>query len=132
MAQMIFKHLAKTVGRENDFEIDSAATDYDAIGCPIHRGTRNALIRNQIPFEEHYARKITESDFQKFDFILCMDDENIEHIAQDFGRKNAEKVKKLLSFCGESRDVRDPWYTHNFDETFEDILRGCTELLKSI
>ncbi len=124
------KHLVKEAGREAEFFIDSAATDNDALGCPIHRGTRTVLIQNKIPFSEHYARLTQIGDLEKFDEIICMDSENVRHLKRIFGSEN-EKVKKLLSFCGENRDVADPWYTGNFNETFSDVLRGCKALLKT-
>lgn len=132
MAEMVFMHLARESGRGDELSADSAATDTDAIGCGIHRGTRNALVRNRIPFTEHYARLVEEGDFRRFDLIVCMDDENVRHLARSFGREKASRVRKLLSFCGESRDVADPWYTGNFDETFEDVMRGCSALLAAI
>ncbi len=128
MAEMVFKDIVRRNGREGDFSIDSAATDYDAIGCGIHRGTRNALVRNQIPFSEHIARRVTMDDYVSSDLIICMDDENLEHLERIVGKDCDGKVHKLLEYCGETRDVADPWYTGNFDETFDDVKRGCEAL----
>ena len=128
MAEMVFKYIVRKNGREGDFSIDSAATDYDAIGCGIHRGTRNALVRNLIPFSEHIARRVTMDDYVSSDLIICMDDENLEHLERIVGKDSDGKVHKLLEYCGETRDVADPWYTGNFDETFDDVKRGCEAL----
>ncbi len=128
MAEMVFKDIVRKNGREGDFSIDSAATDYDAIGCGIHRGTRNALVRNLIPFSEHIARRVTMDDYVSSDLIICMDDENLEHLERIVGKDSDGKVHKLLEYCGETRDVADPWYTGNFDETFDDVKRGCEAL----
>ena len=132
MAEMVFKHIAASRGKGADFFVDSAATTYDAIGCPIHRGTRSALVRNGIPFTEHVARLVTADEYGSFDFIVCMDDENVRHLARIFGSDPEGKIHKLLEYCGEPRDVADPWYTGNFDEPFDDVRRGCTGLFGTI
>lgn len=130
MAEMVFKHIVNQNGKEKEFFVDSAATDFDAIGCGIHRGTRNVLVRNQISFTEHYAKRVTMNDYIDFDLLICMDDENLNHLERIIGKDSENKVHKLLEYCGESRDVADPWYTGNFDETFDDILKGCKSLFQ--
>lgn len=130
MAEMVFKHIVNQNGKEKEFFVDSAATDFDAIGCGIHRGTRNVLVRNQIPFTEHYAKRVTMNDYIDFDLLICMDDENLNHLERIVGKDSENKVHKLLEYCGESRDVADPWYTGNFDETFDDIFKGCKSLFQ--
>lgn len=130
MAEMVFKHIVNQNGKEKEFFVDSAATDFDAIGCGIHRGTRNVLVRNQISFTEHYAKRVTMNDYIDFDLLICMDDENLNHLERIVGKDSENKVHKLLEYCGESRDVADPWYTGNFDETFDDILKGCKSLFQ--
>lgn len=128
MAQMVFSHMAELNGKSGVFFVDSAATDRDAIGCPVHRGTRSVLAKNGIPLIEHYARLATLSDYTKFDLIVCMDCENLRHLERIWGPDSEGKVKRLLEFCGEERDVADPWYTGDFDETFRDVWRGCSAL----
>lgn len=130
MAEMVFKHIVNQNGKEKEFFVDSAATDFDAIGCGIHRGTRNVLVRNQISFTEHYAKRVTMNDYIDFDLLICMDDENLNHLERIVGKDSENKVHKLLEYCGESRDVADPWYTGNFDETFDDIFKGCKSLFQ--
>jgi len=132
MAEMVFKHIIKQNNKESEFFVDSAATDNDAIGCGIHRGTRNALIKNQIDFTNHIARKVTTNDYIDFDLIICMDDENLEHIEWIIGKDSENKVHKLLEYCGLVRDVADPWYTGNFDETFSDVMSGCKKLFEKL
>ena len=126
------KHLVKQAGRERDFVIDSSAAQTDAIGCGIHRGTRNKLLGEQSPFTEHYARLTTAADYAKYDLIVCMDQENLEDLHYIFSGDGEGKVHKLLEYCGLSRDVADPWYTGNFDATFADVMAGCTALLASL
>ncbi len=131
MAEMVFKHMVKTAGRENDFYIDSAATDYDEIGNGMHRGTIGILEKNHIPYTDHRARLVTPDDYNDFDFLIIMDSENERHLERRVGKDTEGKVHKLMSYCGLSRDVADPWYTGNFEETWSDVTKGCEGLLKS-
>ncbi len=129
MAEMIMKHLVHQAGRDADFVIDSAAAQRDAIGCGMHRGTRQILRHYNIPFTEHYARLATRADYSDYDLIICMDEENIEDMQYLFSGDGEGKIRKLLEYCGLSRDVADPWYTGNFEETYQDLMAGCTALL---
>lgn len=132
MAEMMMKHLVKEAGKEKDFFIDSAATDYDEIGNGIHRGTRTALSRHNIPFTDHRARIVTIDDYNDFDLIVCMDEENLRHLRRNLGEDTEGKIHKLLEYCGSTRDVADPWYTGNFEETYSDVEQSCKSLLKKL
>lgn len=134
MAEMIFKHLVKNAKLENQFEIDSAGTsNEEAIyHSPIHRGTREVLSKNNIPFEEHYARQITLQDYHNFDYIICMEEYNIRNLQYIIGKDSQHKVYRLLDFTDNPKDVDDPWYHHDFNKTYEEILLGCQHLLKHI
>lgn len=132
MAEMVMKHLVRQAGLENQFHIDSAATDYDEIGNGIHRGTRMALRDNGISFTDHRARLVTPDDYNEFDLLVIMDQENRRHLKNRIGEDTEGKVHFLLEYCGIDRDVADPWYTGNFEDTFSDVMQGCTALLKSL
>lgn len=132
MAEMVFKELVRRAGRKSDFYIDSAATDYDEIGNSMHRGTRQVLESHNIPFTDHRARIVTKEDYENFDLIVIMDGENERHLKRIAGPDKKNKVKYLMSFAGQNRDVADPWYTGNFDETWRDISEGCAALLESL
>lgn len=132
MAEMYFKDLVRRAGRESDFYIDSAATDYDEIGNSMHRGTRQVLESHSIPFTDHRARIVTKDDYENFDFLVIMDGENERHLKRIVGPDTENKVKYLMSFAGQNRDVADPWYTGNFDETWSDISEGCQALIESL
>lgn len=129
MAEMYFKYLVKQAGRENDFYIDSAATDYDEIGNGMHRGTRQILELHNIPYTDHRARIVTKEDYENFDLLVIMDSENERHLKRIVGTDGSHKIKYLMSFACQNRDVADPWYTGNFDETWRDITKGCQALL---
>lgn len=137
MAQSIFAHLIRQAGLEDGFEIDSAATSREEIGNPPHYGTRNKLRQVQIPLTAHHARQMTRQDYAKFDFLIGMDSANIRNMTRIAGGDEDHKIYKMLSFAGyekthqlsAARDVADPWYTGDFDATYDDILRGCGGLL---
>ena len=132
MAEMFMKHIVKKAGLENDFYIDSAATDYDEIGNGMHRGTRQVLTKNGIHFTDHRARLVTPDDYNDFDLLVIMDSENERHLRRRVGEDTEGKVRYLMEFAGEKRDVADPWYTGNFEETWSDVHKGCTALLNII
>lgn len=132
MAEMVFKDLVRKEGRENCFYIDSAATDYDEIGNGMHKGTRQVLELHNIPYSDHRARIVEKDDYENFDLLVIMDGENERHLKRIIGSDSEGKVKYLMSFAGQKRDVADPWYTGNFDETWNDISKGCSALLKTL
>ena len=131
MAQIIFQKLVNEYGLDNQFEIDSAGTEgyNEAVGAGIHWGTKNVLKKNNITFEEHYSRKIRISDYKYYDYIIKMDDINIEDIQTIVGFDKDNKIKRLLDYTKNPRNIKDPWYTGNFDETFDDIIEGCNAFL---
>ena len=129
MAEFVMKDLVKKAGREKEFLIESAATSTEEIGNPVHRGTKQKLAQFDISVAGKTARQMTKKDYEEFDYIIAMDSYNTRNIARIVEDKDG-KVSKLLNFAGESGDIADPWYTGNFDETYEDVLRGCKGLLK--
>ena len=129
MAEFVMKDLVKKAGREKEFLIESAATSTEEIGNPVHRGTKQKLAQFDISVSGKVARQMTKKDYEEFDYIIAMDSFNTRNIARIVDDKDG-KVSKLLNFVGESGDIADPWYTGNFDETYEDVLRGCKGLLK--
>ena len=132
MAEMVMKHYVRKAGLEKEFYIDSAATDYDEIGNGMHRGTRQILNQYGIPYTDHRARLVTPDDYNEFDLLIIRDEENERHLRRRVGEDTDGKVHYLLEYTGENRDVADPWYTGNFDETWDDVTRGCTALLASL
>ena len=132
MAEMVMKYYVKKAGLEHDFYIDSAATDYDEIGNGMHRGTRQVLNQNGIPYNDHRARLVTPDDYNDFDLLIIMDGENERHLKRRVGEDTEGKVHYLLEYAGIDRDVADPWYTGNFEETWNDITLGCRSLLEHL
>lgn len=129
MAQCVMQHLADARGLGDVFTIDSAATTNEEIGMPIYPPAREKLKSEGVPIVPHRARKIQAGEQAGWDCIVCMDEENIRHLKRILGPENMGKVRKLMSYVGEQRDVADPWYTGDFDATYNDVVRGCEALL---
>ena len=129
MAEFVMKELVRKEGLEEQFLIESAATSREELGNDIHYGTRQKLIEQHIPFERRSARQIKNSDYEKYDFLIAMDDENIFYMKRCWQQDFNKKIVRLLSFAGKTRDIADPWYTGNFNQTYDDILEGCKALL---
>lgn len=124
------KELVRRAGRENDFLIESAATSREEIGNDMHYGAKQKLREIGIPFERRGARQITPADYEKYDLLIGMDDENIWYMNRCWAPDPEHKIVRLLSYAGKTRDIADPWYTGNFDQTYADILEGCTALCR--
>ena len=131
MAEFVMKDLLRKAGRD-DVAVESAALHTDEIGSDIHRGTRAKLQENGIPFSPRAAWLLTAEKASEYDLLVGMDDYNIADLRRLVFPEDAGKIRKLLSFAGSGRDIADPWYTGNFDETYADVLEGCTALLKGL
>ena len=128
MAEFVMKDLLKKEGI--DAYVASAATSTEEIGNPVHRGTRAKLGEYGISTEGKYAVQLTKSDYDKYDYLIGMDTYNIRNMLRILGGDPQGKVCKLLSFAGNDGDIADPWYTGNFDNTYDDVLKGCKALIK--
>lgn len=132
MAEFVMKDIVSKMGVSDNFLISSAATSAEEQGNGMHYGTRRVLTDKGIPFTRHYARKLTKEDYCKYDYIIGMDRNNIRDMTAFFGGDTDNKISLLLSFTGVDRSVADPWYTGDFEKTYDDILSGCKALYKSI
>ncbi len=132
MAEFVMKKLVADKGMSEKFVIRSSATSTEEIGNDIHYGTRRTLDREGVPYTRRAAVQLTRTDYEKYDLFVGMDTANIRNMHRIFGSDPQGKIKKLLEYRGENRDVADPWYTGNFDETWNDIFEGCTSLLFEI
>ena len=129
MAESVFTHKVKTLGLSDQFLIDSFATSTEEIGNPPHRGTVNKLKEVGIPLVPHRAKQITWADYESSDYIIGMDSANMRNLNRMLKNDPEKKLYKFLTFAGSGRDIADPWYTGNFDETYEDIQEGCEGFL---
>jgi len=129
MAEFVLKNLVAQKNLEKIFYISSAASKPTS-GEKLHEGIAKKLRDENIPYTEHFSRQITPDDYKIFDKIICMDDENIEQVKNICGGDPQNKIKLLLSYCGENNNI--PWDKNGFNKTFDDILRGCNALLDSL
>ena len=106
MAEFLMKDLVKSNGKENNFYICSSATSLEEIGNPIHRGTREILNKHKVKFDDHRAIQLTKTDYDKYDYIIGMDNFNVKNILRIIGTDTSNKVFKLLDFVG-GGDVKD-------------------------
>lgn len=132
MAEFVMKDMVRKAGLENRFVIESKAARRDELGNDTHYGTRAKLRQMGIPFAKRRATLLSKADYAAYDYLIAMDAENVHDMLRLFGGDPNGKIYKLLRFADEDRDVADPWYTGNFDETYEDVLKGCTALLRMI
>ena len=132
MAQYVMQDLVTRHGLEGHFYIDSAATSMEEIGNPVHRGTRAKLKEVGIPCGDHRARQMQRSDYDKYDYIIGMDSWNRRNMMRILGKDPEGKVSLLLDYTDHPRDIADPWYTGNFDATYNDVKEGCEALLAHI
>ncbi len=129
MAEFMMKDLVERRGLASSFHIASAATHDDEIGSPVHPGTRARLAAEGISCEGKTARRLRASDAGAWDLIVGMDKANMRDIRRQLGSAADGTCRKLLEFADSDRDVADPWYTGDFDATYNDVLAGCTGIL---
>ena len=132
MAEFVLKELVRRKNIEDKFLICSSATCSDEIGNDVHYGTVKKLNSVGIPVEHRAARKLTKEDYNKYDYILGMEERNVQNILKIVGQDKENKVCRLLDFSSNPRDIADPWYTGNFDKTYDDVLEGCNAFLNTI
>ncbi len=125
------KDLLQQAGRA-DIVVESAALHTDEIGSDIHHGTRGILIRKKIPFAPRRAWLLTAQKAHQYDLLIGMDRYNYADLKRLVTQEDQRKVTTLLAFTGSSRDIADPWYTGDFEQTYADVLAGCTALLKEL
>ena len=125
------KDLLRKAGLD-DVTVESAALHTDEIGSDIHRGTRRELARHGIPFAPRRAWLLDAAKASEYDLIIGMDAYNMADLRRLVYPADLPKVRRLLDFAGIRRDVADPWYTGNFDETYADVVVGCTALMQEM
>jgi len=121
MAEFMMKNKVN----ENEYLIESRATSYEEQGNDIYPPAKKKLDEEHIPYTRHYATKLEKTDYDKFDVFYCMEESNISNCIRIFGSDKDNKIKKLLP-----RDIADPWYTNNFDITYNDLVEGIDEVIK--
>ncbi len=132
MAEFIMKDLAKKKGEEADFLIASAATSREEIGNGVYPPVKRILNSMGINCEGKRARQVTPNDYDEYDYIVCMDQNNMRNIKRIIPNDPENKIFMLLSLTDTPRDVADPWYTGDFEATKRDVINGCSALYEYI
>lgn len=133
MAEFLLKDIVNKRGLADAFEIASAATSREEIGNPVHYGTRTKLAQLGISVAGKHAVQVTKRDYEHYDLLLVMDSNNIRNLRRVIGEDTQNKVQLLLDYTerkGES--IADPWYTGDFDVTYNDIMEGLAGLLEEL
>lgn len=137
MAEFILKDMVQKRGISNQFHIASAATSteeiWNGIGNPVYPPAREELAKHGIGCEGKRAVQVTKADYDKYDYLICMDRNNLRNLCRIIGVDREEKVSLLLDYAGrEGESIADPWYTGNFKATYSDVVEGCEGLLRQL
>ena len=134
IAEFVMKDMVSKRGIADKFYIASAATSteeiWNGIGNPVYPPARKELAKHGISCEGKRAVQITKADYGKYDYILGMEQRNIRNILRIVGKDSEGKVKLLLDYSDDPRDIADPWYTGDFESTYRDVVEGCEGFLR--
>lgn len=132
MAEFVMKDLVKKAGLGSQFHIASAATSREELGNPVYPPARRKLAEHGISCAGHAARQLTRQDYDAYDLLVGMDSANLRNMHRICGGDPNGKLSLLLSHAGRADDVADPWYTGDFEATWQDVLAGCRGLLEKL
>ena len=132
MAEFVMKELVNKKGMSDQFEISSAATSTEEIGNPVYPPAKRKLKEHGISCEGKTARQMTKEDYAYYDYIIAMDHLNLRNMTRFAGNDPDNKVSLLMDFTNHPGDVADPWYTGDFDATWNDVNEGCIGILKKL
>ncbi len=132
MAEFIMKDLVEKAGRAHEFHIASAATSREELGNPVYPPARRKLAEHGIGCAGKTARQMTAADYENYDLLIGMDSANLRNMTAITKGDPESKISLLLDWCGLRRDVADPWYTGDFEQTWQDALAGCQALLDQL
>ena len=132
MAEFVMKDLVRKAGADMEFFIASAATSTEEIGNPVYPPARRKLAEHGIGCAGKTARQLRREDYDRFDLLIGMDGANLRNMRRICGGDPEGKLSLLLDWAGRSGDVADPWYTGDFEATWQDVLAGCQSLLDAL
>lgn len=132
MAEFVMKDMVEKMGVADRFLIASAATSTEEIGNSVHYGTRDKLRAHGISTEGKRAVQLKRADYGRYDYLIGMDSWNIRNMMRILGSDSEKKVYRLLDFSDNPRDIDDPWYTGDFDTTYDDIVEGLNGFFNGI
>ena len=129
MAEFVMKDLVKKAGLESEFLIESAATSTEEIGNPVYPPARRKLAEHGIDCAGKTARQLRNEDYKRYDLLIGMDRANLRNMHRICGGDFDGKLHLLMEFTDCPGDVADPWYTDDFETTWQDVSVGCSRLL---
>jgi len=132
MAEFVMKDLVQKAGLADQFYIESAATSTEEIGSEVYPPAKRKLAEHGIGCKGKKARQMRDNDYSRFDLLIGMDEWNIRNMTRICGGDPEGKIHKLLDYTKRKGDVADPWYTGNFEATWQDVTEGCQCLLNAI
>lgn len=136
MAEFILKNMVSEIGRAGDFVISSCATSteeiWNGVGNPVYPPAKDELKKHGISCEGKRAVQLKKSDYEAYDYLICMDENNRRNMLRILGSDPMGKIHKLMSFTGEDRNVADPWYSGDFATCYRDIYTACKALLEKL
>ena len=127
MAEFIMKDMVARAGLTDKIYVESAATSYEEEGNDMYPPAKRKLDLEGVPYARRQARRIEAADYGRFDLIIGMERRNIAGIMRVVRNDPDHKVRMLLD-----HDIADPWYTGNFDRTYDDLVEGCSALLEEL
>ena len=132
MAEFLLKDLLSKTDRADDFYIASSATSSEELGNPVYYKTAEILDKFNIDYSKKRAVRLTQADYDKYDYFIGMDSENVRNMNRLFNGDKLGKVSRLMSFAGLNQDVSDPWWTRDFEKCYDDIYKGLQGLLNNL
>ncbi|MGM9677371.1 MAG: low molecular weight protein-tyrosine-phosphatase [Butyricicoccus sp.] len=132
MAEFVMKDMVRKAGLENQFYIASAATSAEELGNPVYPPARRKLAEHGIDCSGKTARRLRKSDYAQYDLLIGMDQANLRNMHRMCGGDPEGKLHLLLDFTNRPGNVADPWYTGDFEATWQDVEQGCQGLLHEL
>ena len=132
MAEFVMKDLVKKAGLASQFYIESAATSREEIGNPVYPPAQRKLAEHGISCDGHAARQLINADYENYDLLIGMDRANLRDMYHICGGDPDGKLRLLMDYTDRPDDVADPWYTGDFESTWQDVLAGCQGLLREL
>lgn len=132
MAEYVMRDLVRQAGLEDQIQVASAATSREELGNPVYLPARRKLAEHGIACEGHAARQMTAADYDRFDLLIGMDQNNLRNMNRICGGDPQHKLRMLMDYTDRPGEVADPWYTGDFERTWQDVLAGCQGLLAQL
>ena len=132
MAEFVMKDLVSKARLSDKYYIESAATSTEELGNEVYPPAKRKLAEHNISCKGKTARQMTRSDYDRFDLLIGMYQWNIRNMNRICGGDPEGKIRMLMDYTNRPGEVADPWYTGNFEATWQDVLLGCQCLIDDI